>query len=553
MLTREDFDVAVKHALRHYTRVDLLLGSPLLEMRVGPGGGSKTADVAGLQQILANAAQTIFVTERDQKLLRVLELTYFRPAPKQEAVAERLGLSFSTYRRYLTAGTERLTEWLWYREQEALRDAEAPAELDAPPFAVAGQPTLATHVLHSTGVPRLSIVVLPFTNLSRGSEQEYFADGITDDLTTDLSRLADLLVISRNTAFTYKDKPVNANLIGKELCVRYVLEGSVRRSGNHIRVNAQLIDAETNVHLWAERFDGDAGDLFALQDEITSRIAVALDLELVESEAARPTVHPDVLDYILRGRAARLRPASRENRTEAIDMFERALALDQDSVAAQSWLAIELTARALDLMTTTAASDIARAEGFVERALARSHRSALAHFARAQVFRAQHRYDEAIPEYETAIVLSRNWGYAYSHVGWCKFMTGWIEELIPAQERAIRVSPRDPQIGLFYSRIGRAHLLQSRIEDAIIWCEKARNANPAAAIYHSFLASAHALKGNAERAAAEFAEARHLARDSRYSSIVCLRAAESWGVPKIRALFEATYLAGLRKAGMPEE
>jgi len=465
-----------------------------------------------------------------------------------------LGLAFITYRRHLTAGVERLTEWLWHREQQALRDAEAPAELDAPPFdAAAGQPALATHVLPSTGVPRLSIVVLPFTNLSRGAEQDYFADGITDDLTTDLSRLADLLVISRNTAFTYKDKPVNAKLIGKELRVRYVLEGSVRRSGNHIRVNAQLIDAETDVHLWAERFDGDAGDLFALQDEITSRIAVALDLELVESEAARPTVHPDVLDYILRGRAARLRPASLENRSEAIDMFERALVLDQDSVAAQSWLAIELTARALDLMTTTAASDIARAEDLVERALTRSHGSSLAHFARAQVLRAQHRYDEAIPEYETAIVLSRNWGYAYSHVGWCKFMTGSIEELIPAQERAIRLSPRDPQIGLFYSRIGRAHLLQSRIEDAIIWCEKARNANPAAAIYHSFLASAHGLGGDTERAAAELSEARRLAGDSRYSSIVCLQAAESWGVPKIRALFEATYLAGLRKAGIPEE
>ena len=157
-----------------------------------------------------------------------------------------------------------------------------------------------------------------------------------------------MFVISRNSAFTYKDKPVNAKKIGRELGVRYVLEGSVHRSGNRVRVNAQLIDADADVHLWAERFDGDAGDLFVLQDEITSRIAVALDLELVEAEASRPTVHPDALDYILRGRAARLRPPSRENRAEAIEMFERALALDQGSVAAQSWLAIELTARALD-------------------------------------------------------------------------------------------------------------------------------------------------------------------------------------------------------------
>ena len=143
-------------------------------------------------------------------------------------------------------------------------------------------------------------------------------------------------------------------------------------------------------------------------------------------------------------------------RTErnAIALFEQALALDPDSVAAQSWLAIELTARALDFMTGTAAADITRAEGLAERALAASPRSSVARFAKGQVLRAQDRYDEAILEYETVIALNRNWAHAYSHLGWCKFMTGAIEELIPAQEQAIRLSPRDPQIGLFYIRIG---------------------------------------------------------------------------------------------------
>src|SRR5215469_14810632 len=158
--------------------------------------------------------------------------------------------------------------------------------------------------------PRLSIVVLPFANLSDDREQQYFADGITEDLTTDLSRMADMVVISRNTAFTYQNKKVDTKQIGRELCVRYVLEGSVRRSGNQVRVNAQLIDAETDAHLWAERFDGNAADLFALQDEITSRIAVALNLELLSAEAARPTERPDVLEYILRGRAAWNKPPS---------------------------------------------------------------------------------------------------------------------------------------------------------------------------------------------------------------------------------------------------
>jgi len=401
--------------------------------------------------------------------------------------------------------------------------------------------------------PRLSIVVLPFVNLSNDPEQQYFADGITGDLITDLSRIPDMLVISRYTAFTYRDKPVDIRQIGRELGVRYALEGEVQRSGSRVRVTAQLIDAETDTHLWAERFDGAAGDLFAWQDEITNRIAVALDLELVDAAAARPSERPDARDYILRGRAARLKPPSRENRAEAIDLFERAFALDPQSVVAQSWLAIALTARVLDSMAGTATADIARAEELADRAMAASPRSSPARFAKGQVLRAQHRHDEAILEYEIVIALNRNWAHAYSHLGWCKFMTGSIEELILTQERAIRLSPRDPQIGLFYSRIGCAHLLQARMDEAIVWCEKARNATPAHPQFRTFLASAYALKGEIERSAAELAEARRLVGDDRYSSIARLRAVESWGVPEVHSLVEATYFAGLRKAGMVEE
>ena len=188
-------------------------------------------------------------------------------------------------------------------------------------------------------------------------------------------------------------------------------------------------------------------------------------------------------------------------------------------------------------------------KALAERALAASPRSPLARFAKGQVLRAQHRYDDAILEYETAIALNRNWANAYSHLGWCKFMTGSIEELIPAQEQAIRLSPRDPQIGLYYGRIGLVHLLQSRTAEAILWLERARNAAPALPRVRSWLSSAYALNGEIERGAAALAEARRLVGDDRYSSIARLRAAESWGVPKVRALVEATYFAGLRKAG----
>jgi adenylate cyclase len=409
-----------------------------------------------------------------------------------------------------------------------------------------------TSAWSSTAAPRLSIIVLPFANLSDDREQQYFADGITDDLTTDLSQLPPMFVISRNTAFTYRNKPVDTKQIGREVGVRYVLEGSVRRSGNRLRVNAQLIDAETDSHLWAERFDGETDDLLALQNEITSRIAGALNLELTAREAARPTGHPDALDYILRGRAAYSKAASRETYAEAISLYERALELDPQSAEAQSLLARTLAARAMDGLTDSAAADLARAEGLVEEALAALSRSALAHFAKGHVLRAQGRIEEAVPEYETAIELNRNWVFAYVALGACKLWIGSLEDAIPLAEQAIRLSPRDPNIGIMYDRIGYVHLLHSRIDQAIFWLEKARSANSAQPVYRAHLASAYALKGETERAATELAEARRLSADDRYSSIAHLTAAQYFGGPNIHALLETTFFAGLRKVGMPE-
>jgi TolB-like protein/Flp pilus assembly protein TadD len=425
------------------------------------------------------------------------------------------------------------------------------AEAVADPLA--SNTAIARLASQAAGAPRLSIVVLPFTNLSDDREQQYFADGITEDLTTDLSRIADMLVISRNSAFTYKDRPVNAKQIGRELGVRYVLEGSVRRSSDKVRINAQLIDAESDTHLWAERFNGDVGDLFTLQDAITSRIAATLSIELVRAEAARPTPHPDALDYMLQGRAAFSKPASCETYIEAINLYEHALRLDPRSVQARSLLARTLASRVLDQMTDSASADIARAEMLVAQALVGSTPNPLAHFARGHVLRARGRPDEAIPEYETAIALNPNWVFAYMALGGCKLLTGAIEEAIPLAERAIRLSPRDPNIGAMYARIGHVHLLQSRTDEAIPWLEKARSANPSHPLFRANLASAYALNGQTERAAAELAKARKLSADDRYSSLARLQAVGYFGVQKIRALYEATYFAGLRKAGMPEE
>jgi adenylate cyclase len=424
---------------------------------------------------------------------------------------------------------------------------EAVADLPAPsvaPIPAISQPAVA---------PRMSIVVLPFTNLGNDPEQQYFADGITEDLTTDLSRISNMVVISRNTAFTYQGKRVDTKQIGRELRVRYVLEGSVRRSGNQIRVNAQLIDAETDAHLWAERFDGNAADLFALQDEIARGIANALGVELIAAEAARPTDNPDALDYILRGRAVGLKPNSRDVYAEHIGWFERALGLDPQSVQAKRLLANAFVTRVGDLMTDTAAVDIVRAEELVDQALVAQPRSAFAHEVKGKVLRTQNRFEEAILEFETSLALNRNSVWPLHYLALCKLATGSIEDVIPLEQKAIRLSPREPRIGWWYHVIGIVHLLQSRIDEAIVWLERARSNIPAAPYVHALLASAYALKGETERASAELAESRRLGSDDRYSSIARLTAVSYWGPPKIRALYEATYLVGLLKAGVPEE
>jgi adenylate cyclase len=434
--------------------------------------------------------------------------------------------------------------WLW------------PATKSSPPQAVAA----ATTITQPLAAPRLSIVVLPFANLSNDPDQQYFADGITDDLTTGLSLIPDMFVISRNSAFTYRNNPVDTKQIGRELGVRYVLEGSVRRSGDKVRVNAQLIGAETDAHLWAEQFDGDLNDLFALQNEITARIAVALNVELINREAARPTDNPDALDYILRARALTSSPigisvADSARAAEATSLIERALALDPHSIEAKSLLASRLAVQAAFGLT----ADLQRARELAEQALAAAPSYWLAHEARAVALRMQGRCEEAIVEFQTVFALNPNRVSALDSIARCKLATGSIEEAIPLEDRAIRLSPRDPFIGNFYLRIGQAHLLQSRTDEAIVWLERARAYPLVAPFVQSWLAAAYALRGDGERAAVELNEAQRLDPDRRFSSIARLRAAGSvggpgyWGVPKARALYEATYFAGLRKAGMPEE
>jgi TolB-like protein/class 3 adenylate cyclase/Flp pilus assembly protein TadD len=476
-------------------------------------------------------------------------------AARLEALAEPGGVCVSARVRGDAAG--KLDLAFEDMGQQELKNITRPMRVYALRVeAVAGRPApspaLATPIPQVAKVPRLSIVVLPFANLSNDPEQQYLADAITEDLTTDLSRIVDMVVISRTTAFTYLNRQIDIRQIGRELNVRYVLEGSIRRSGDRIRCNAQLIDAETDAHIWAERFDLLADDLLWLQDEVTGRIAIALDLELTELEAARSSENPDAFEYILRARAAYNRDSTRESFAETISLGESALALDPASIQAKGFLAQTLAGRVLDQLTDTPAADLERAEALIRDVLAASPRDAVAHFARGQVLRAQSRYEAAIPEYERTVALNRNWVSAVAALGLCKFQVGAIEQSIPAQEQAIRLSPRDPRLPNWYWRIGMVHLLKARIDDAISWLEKARSANPRLAGPRAWLAAAYALAGNSEGAAAELVEARRLSGHNRYASIASFKGAAALGA-KTQALAEDTFFAGLRKAGMPEE
>jgi len=477
-------------------------------------------------------------------------------AARLEALAEPGGICVSRVVRDQVR--DKLDYTFEDRGEQNVKNIARPVRVYAlRPEAVADLPVFSVPLAYSVSqpivAPRLSIVVLPFANLSDDREQQYFADGITEDLTTDLSRITNMLVISRNTAFTYRNKPVDTKQIGRELAVRYVLEGSVRRSGSRVRVTAQLIDAELDAHIWAERFNADTADLFALQDEVTSRIANTLDAELIAREAARETRDPDALDCILRGRAELLRPKGRESYEAAIGLFQRALALDPGSVEAQCRLARALASQQINFGSDSVESDIEQAEALTRSALATAPRNPLTHYARGQVLRVQGRLDEAIVEYEAALALNPNMVRALADIGRCKIFIGPIDEAIPPQQQAIRLSPRDPQIGFWYSRIGQAHLLQSRLDEAILWFERARSVEPGIPFIRAYLAAAYALIGDAEKAAAQLDEAQRLDGTGNFSSRARLNPTQIRGArPEIRELFEDTYYTGLRKAGMPE-
>jgi adenylate cyclase len=404
--------------------------------------------------------------------------------------------------------------------------------------------------------PRLSIVVLPFANLSNDPEQEYFADGITDDLTTDLSRIADSFVIAHNTALTYKGKPVDAKQVGHELGVRYVLEGSVRRAGDQVQVNAQLIDAETGAHLWADRFDTNRQNLPEAQNEITGRLARTLHLELGEAVGRRieqeKVVDPDARDFAMRGWALFYRPFSVANRREAQRAFEQALEIDARSVDARIGVALVLATNVGDGWSSSVEQDKVRAEQLLLEALERDANRSMAHYAMAILRRLQNRLAESQIEFETAIALDRNNARAIYQLGSTLLFRGKPDAGIPYIEKAVRLNPHDPNRGNFYATLGMCHLVLAHLDEAIDLLRKARAENPRFWFIHFWLAGALGLKGDLDEARIALAESLRLKPEM--NSLARRRADVPWiANPPYWALQEKTLNIGLRRAGFPEE
>jgi TolB-like protein/class 3 adenylate cyclase/Tfp pilus assembly protein PilF len=405
-------------------------------------------------------------------------------------------------------------------------------------------------------IPRLSFVVLPFENLSRDPDQEYFADGITDDLTTDLSRISGTFVIARNSAFTYKGKAVDVKQIGRELGVRYVVEGSVRRTGDQVQVNVQLIDAESGTHLWADRFETDRQDLAEAQTEITGRLAQSLNIEFLRDVSRRISqergVNPDAGDLVMRGWAQWHRPHSAATLQEAQRSFEQALALDPQSIEGRIGLAHILSDTVGNGWSNSVKQDEARAEQLLFDALAQDPNSSMAHYAMGKLRRNENRLAEALTEFEAAVALDHNNAWALLLVGGMLRWLGRPLEGIPYIENAIRLTPHDPDIANFYWGLGHSHLILDHVDQAIDLHRKAITANPRLWYIHLYLAGALGLRGDLDQARAELAESLRLKPD--INSFAAQRAAFPFVTnPDYLALADKTVNLGLRRAGFPDE
>jgi TolB-like protein/class 3 adenylate cyclase len=413
---------------------------------------------------------------------------------------------------------------------------------------------------------RLSVVVLPFANLSGDPAQDYLADSLTDELTTALARIRDSFVIARNTALTYKGKPVDAKAIGKDLGVRYVLEGSVLPTGNQVRVNAQLIDADNGAHLWADQFDTPRADLLQTQDEIVTRLARALEVQLPETEVARlkrtPAANPDAEDLALRCEAGALAIARKSQviGKEADEMgyrfCEQALAADPNNVRALTWLSGKFMFPVIWGLSVDPTGDLKRADELTSKALALDPNYARAHFVKAYIFTAQRRLDESIEEYQRSLDLDPALLNSVAGLGWDYLYIGQFDKMLEYFDKALRLSPHDPSLNTWYQGEAAGHFALKQYDQAIEWARRGVAITPKTNPWlHLILITALALSSHDAEAREALQNyltsvptgpktiAAFKAYAALYTGMRNPRYLETWD----------RYFDGLRKAGMPEE
>jgi TolB-like protein/class 3 adenylate cyclase/Tfp pilus assembly protein PilF len=401
---------------------------------------------------------------------------------------------------------------------------------------------------HST--PRLSIVVLPFANIGGDPEQDYFADGVTESLTTDLSRISGSFVIARNTAFTFKGKSVDVKQVGRDLNVRYLLEGSVQRNGNRLRVNVQLIDAMTGNHIWAERFDKPVADLFDMQDEIVARLANTLGAQLIAAEARRAerSPNPDSMDLFFQGRACFNKGLTPELMTQARTFFQRALTLDPGNVDAMHGLAmVDASVGAADMADDRLAR-FTNAETMLTRVLSLAPNLPVAHLHMGLVLMLTKRPAQGIAECEQALALDRNSAGAHGLIGYAKYLLGRGGETEHHINEAFRLSPRDTlgNVWMLWAGLGKAQFNVGT--EAVAWMRRGLELNRNFSSAHFHLAAELALLGELDQARA--AAQAGLALDPNFT-IRRFRAGTATDDPTYLAGRERCY-EGLRRAGVPE-
>jgi TolB-like protein/class 3 adenylate cyclase len=470
-------------------------------------------------------------------------------AARLEAIAEPGGIciSSSTYDQVRGKVGIEFTD----RGEHTLKNIDRPVRAYT---LVRDEPSLGTKGGSTTpsppSAPRLSIVVLPFANIGADTEQEYFVDGVTESLTTDLSRIAGAFVIARNSAFSYKGKSIDVRQVGRELNVRYVLEGSVQRAGNRLRVSVQLIDAETGNHLWAERFDKPIADLFDIQDEIVSRLANTLDAQLTEQEAKRSerSAHPNSMDLYFQGKALFYKGWTPDYLAQARGFLERALNLDPGNIDALVGMASVDLAVAATFMTDDRAARLAVAETTLMKALSCASNHALAHMLWGCVQMFTNRAAQGIAECERALTLDRNLADAHGALGLGKYFVGRGAETEAHICEAIRLSPRDIFAYRWLMFVGYAKLQLGRDAEAASWLLRSIEANRNHPIAHTTLAAALALLGSVDQARA--AAKTGLALDPSFS-LRRFRDGASTDDPTYLAGRERIY-EGMRLAGVPE-